>query len=97
MTLTTYKWVILKKSFIISEQISEKEDTTIHFPLCKILVLKTVMEQKHQNVIKANYSTLVKKMVAVSVPGHLYNSNIITEEMREQIEAEKTNYDKAEN
>lgn len=51
------------------------------------------MEQKHQNVIKANYSTLVKKMVAVSVAGHLYNSNIITEEMREQIEAEKTNYD----
>lgn len=95
MTLTTYKWVILKKSFIISEQISEKEDTTIHFPLCKILVLKTVMEQKHQNVIKANYSTLVKKMVAVSVAGHLYNSNIITEEMREQIEAEKTNYDKS--
>lgn len=53
------------------------------------------MEQKHQNVIKANYSTLVKKMVAVSVAGHLYNSNIITEEMREQIEAEKTNYDKS--
>lgn len=53
------------------------------------------MEQKHQNVIKANYSTLVKKMVAVSVAGHLYNSNIITEEMREQIEAEKNNYDKS--
>lgn len=34
-------------------------------------------------------------MVAVSVAGHLYNSNIITEEMREQIEAEKTNYDKS--
>lgn len=53
------------------------------------------MEQKHQNIIKANYSTLVKKMVAVSVAGHLYNSNIITEEMREHIEAEKTNYDKS--
>ncbi|XP_062587622.1 uncharacterized protein LOC134249270, partial [Saccostrea cucullata] len=53
------------------------------------------MEQKHQDLIKANYSTLVKKMLAVPVAGHLYASNIITDEMRQQIDAEKTNYDKS--
>ncbi|XP_061170640.1 uncharacterized protein LOC133180049 [Saccostrea echinata] len=52
------------------------------------------MEQKHQDVIKSNYSTLVKKMMAVPVAGHLYASNIITDEMRQQIDAEKTSYDK---
>lgn len=52
------------------------------------------MEQKHQDLIKKNYSTLVKKMMAVPVSGHLYTSNIITDEMRQQIDAEKTSYDK---
>ncbi|XP_061170452.1 uncharacterized protein LOC133179778 [Saccostrea echinata] len=52
------------------------------------------MEQKHQDLIKANYSTLVKKMMAVHVAGHLYTSNIITDEMRQLIDAEKTTYDK---
>lgn len=52
------------------------------------------MEQKHQDLIKANYSTLVKKMMSGSVAGHLYASNIITDEMRQKIEAEKTSYDK---
>lgn len=52
------------------------------------------MEQKHQDLIKANYSTLVKKMMSGSVAGHLYASHIITDEMRQKIEAEKTSYDK---
>lgn len=52
------------------------------------------MEQKHQDLIKTNYSTLVKNMIPVSVAGHLYALNIITDEMRQQIEAEKTSYDK---
>lgn len=51
------------------------------------------MENKHQNLIKANYSILVKKMMAIQVAEHLYASNIITDEMRQQIEAEKTSYD----
>ncbi|XP_061174788.1 uncharacterized protein LOC133183923 [Saccostrea echinata] len=52
------------------------------------------MEQKHQDIIKANYTTLVKKMMTSSVAGHLFASNIITDEMRQQIEAEKTSYDR---
>lgn len=52
------------------------------------------MEQKHQDLIKANYSTLVKNMIPVSVAGSLYALHIITDEMRQQIEAEKTSYDK---
>lgn len=52
------------------------------------------MEQKHQDLIKANYSTLVRNMIPVSVAGHLYALHIITDEMRQQIEAEMTNYDK---
>ncbi|XP_061181408.1 uncharacterized protein LOC133189944 [Saccostrea echinata] len=51
------------------------------------------MEQKHQDLIKMNYSTLVKKMKASSVVRHLYDSNIITDEMKQQIETEKTSYD----
>ncbi|XP_048748519.2 uncharacterized protein LOC125660756 [Ostrea edulis] len=51
------------------------------------------MEQKHQDLIKKNYSTLVRKMKTSSVARHLYDSNIITDEMRQQIETEKTNYD----
>lgn len=47
------------------------------------------MEPKHQDLIKANYSTLLKKMMAIPVAGHLYASNIITDEMKQQIEAEK--------
>lgn len=52
------------------------------------------MEQKHQDIIKANYSTLVKKMMSGSVAGNLYASHVITDEMSQQIEAEKTSYDK---
>lgn len=52
------------------------------------------MEQKHHDLIKANYSTLVRNMIPVSVAGSLYALHIITDEMRQQIEAEKTSYDK---
>ncbi|XP_056003363.1 uncharacterized protein LOC130049842 [Ostrea edulis] len=52
------------------------------------------MEQKHQFLIKSNYTTLVKKIMTSSVVGHLFVSNIITDEMRQQIEAEKTSYDR---
>lgn len=43
------------------------------------------MEKVHQDIIKANYSTLVTSSVAE----HLFASNIITDEMKQQIEAEK--------
>lgn len=52
------------------------------------------MEQKHHDLIKANYSTLARNMIPVSVAGYLYALYIITDEMRQQIEAEKTSYDK---
>ena len=51
------------------------------------------MEQKHQFLIKSNHTTLVKKIMTSSVVGHLFVSNIITDEMRQQIEAEKNSYD----
>lgn len=51
------------------------------------------MEQQHQNLIKKNYSTLVRKMKTSTVVRHLYDSNIITDEMKQQIETEKTDYD----
>ncbi|KAK3106845.1 hypothetical protein FSP39_001079 [Pinctada imbricata] len=51
------------------------------------------MEQRHQDVIKKNYSTLVKKIRTSAVARHLYDSNIIKDEMKQQIETEKTNYD----
>jgi hypothetical protein len=51
------------------------------------------MEQIHQDVIKKNYSTLVKKIRTSTVARHLFDSNIITDEMKQQIETEKTNYD----
>lgn len=52
------------------------------------------MEQKHQDIIKANYTTLEKKIMTSSVVGHLFVSNILTNEMRQQIEAEKTSYER---
>lgn len=52
------------------------------------------MEKRHQDIIKANYSTLVQNITTSSVAGHLFASNIITDEMRQQIEAEKTSYDR---
>ncbi|XP_061170626.1 uncharacterized protein LOC133180024 [Saccostrea echinata] len=52
------------------------------------------MELKHQDIIKANYSTLVKKMMAIPVAEHLFASNIITDEMRQQIEVERTSHDR---
>lgn len=48
------------------------------------------MEQKYQDIIKANYTTLVRKIQTSSVTRHLFASNIITEEMKQQIEAEKS-------
>lgn len=51
------------------------------------------MEQQHQNLIKKNYSTLVRKMKTSTVVRHLYDSNIITDEMKQQIETEKTDYE----
>ncbi|XP_052693451.1 uncharacterized protein LOC128171728 [Crassostrea angulata] len=52
------------------------------------------MEKIHQDIIKANYSTLVRNMMTSSVAEHLFASNVITDEMRQQIEAEKTSYDR---
>lgn len=52
------------------------------------------MEKVHQDIIKANYSTLVRNMMTSSVAEHLFASNIITDEMKQQIEAEKTSYDR---
>lgn len=52
------------------------------------------MEQQHQNLIKKNYSTLVREMKTSTVVRHLYDSNIITDEMKQQIETEKTDYDR---
>lgn len=52
------------------------------------------MEKIHQDIIKANYSTLVRNMMTSSVAGHLFASNVITDEMRQQIEAEKSSYDR---
>lgn len=48
------------------------------------------MEQTYQDIIKANYTTLVRKIKTSSVTRHLFASNIITEEMKQQIEAEKS-------
>lgn len=47
------------------------------------------MEKIHQDIIKATYSTLVRNMMTSSVAGHLVASNVITDEMRQQIEAKK--------
>ena len=55
------------------------------------------MEPNHQNLIRSNYTTLVKKMSAVPVAGFLYASNIITDEMKQQIEVEKPAMTKIEN
>lgn len=49
-----------------------------------------MMEQKYQDIIKANYTTLVRKKKTSSVTRYLFASNIITEEMKQQIEAEKS-------
>ena len=51
------------------------------------------MEQKHQDLIRVHYKTLVRKMKTSSVAEHLFTSNIITDEMRQKVEAEKTSYD----
>ncbi|XP_062604155.1 uncharacterized protein LOC134265975 [Saccostrea cucullata] len=48
------------------------------------------MEQKHQELIKRNYSVLVKNMTAAWVAQRLYEDMIISEEMRESIMVQKT-------
>lgn len=63
-------------------------------PTSLSLFIKQNMEKRHQDIIKANYSTLVQNITTSSVAGHLFASNIITDEMRQQIEAEKTSYDR---
>lgn len=46
-----------------------------------LIIIK--MEQKHQDIIKRNYSVLVKKMTATWVAERLFEDGIITEEMKE--------------
>lgn len=48
-----------------------------------LIIIK--MEQKHQDIIKRNYSVLVKKMTATWVAERLFEDGIITEEMKENI------------
>ncbi|XP_061190600.1 uncharacterized protein LOC133198533 [Saccostrea echinata] len=50
------------------------------------------MEQYQQNLIKSNYSTLVKEMKAIPVAGYLMKDHVITDEMHQQIQFEKTTY-----
>lgn len=56
-------------------------------------LFQQIMDPNNQDLIKLNYTTLVRKMTS-SVAGHLFASNIITDEMRQQIEVEKTSYDR---
>lgn len=53
---------------------------------------KQDMEQYQQNLIKSNYSTLVKEMKAIPVAGYLMKDHIISDEMQQQIQFEKTTY-----
>lgn len=80
--------------FTSPEQVSERIRVNFIFFIVRVLMW-TEMEDKHQNLIKANYTILVKKMMAIQVAEHLYASNIITDEMRQRIEAEKTSYDQS--
>lgn len=50
------------------------------------------MEAYQQNLIKNNYTTLVKEMEAIPVANYLFADNIITDEMHQQIQFEKTGY-----
>jgi hypothetical protein len=50
------------------------------------------MEQYQQNLIKSNYSTLVKEMNAIPVAGYLMKDHVITDEQQQQIQFEKTTY-----
>jgi hypothetical protein len=51
---------------------------------------KQNMEQYQQNLMKSNYSTLVKEMKAIPIAGYLMKDHITTEEM--QIQFEKNTY-----
>lgn len=55
------------------------------------------MEQKHQDIIKRNYSVLVKKMTATWVAERLFEDGIITEEIKEHIISKRLDLNKAEN
>ena len=50
------------------------------------------MEQYKQHFIKTNYSTLVKEMKAIPVAGYIINEHILTDELQQQIQFEKTTY-----
>lgn len=50
------------------------------------------MEQFQQNLIKSNYSILVKEMKAIPVAGYLMKDHNITDEMQQQLQFEKTTY-----
>ena len=50
------------------------------------------MEQYQQHLIQTNYSTLVKEMKAIPVAGYIINEHILTDELQQQIQFEKTTY-----
>lgn len=52
------------------------------------------MEQYQQHLIQTNYSTLVKEMKAIPVAGYLMKDHIITDELQQQIQFEKTIYNR---
>lgn len=58
----------------------------------KLDEFKQNIEQYQQNLIKPNYSTLVKEMKAIPVAGYLMKNHIITDEMQQHIQFEKTMY-----
>lgn len=53
------------------------------------------MEQKHQDIIKRNYSVLVKKMTATWVAERLFEDGIITAEMKENIITQQTGFEQS--
>lgn len=53
------------------------------------------MEQKHQDIIKRNYSVLVKKKPATWVAERLFEDGIITEEMKENIITQKPGFEQS--
>ena len=52
------------------------------------------MEQKHRDIIRRHYQTLVKEMNTESVIRKLHDMKVLTEEMKLNIEAEQTKYSK---
>lgn len=89
----------INQSYGLLEYSSYDEKDFQHFTISSLLIyvfLSSVMDKKHRDLLRKNRISLVQDLEATQLLSYLYQEDILSENDRDSIKAEKTRGAKAE-